>query len=230
MDIKTLQAKFAALVPVLTERSRRLWAATEALALGHGGIALVERATGISRSTVVHGIREVNSGETLGPERTRRSGGGRKSALDKDGMLFADLEGLVEPTASGGPDSPLRWTSKSVRRLAAELGAMGHSVSHRLVADLLNASGYSLRPNERPARGLRIRIATLSFATSTIRSAAARTSINRPSRWIPRKRNSSGISRTLAGNGGQRETPSQYGCMTSSSPSRARPSPTAFTT
>jgi len=153
VDIETLQAKFAALAPALMERSRRLWAATEALALGHGGIVLVERATGISRSTVVRGIREVNSGETLGTERTRRPGGGRKSALDKDGMLLADLEGLVEPTASGDPESPLRWTSKSVRRLAAELGAMGHSVSHRLVADLLNASGYSLQANRKTREG-----------------------------------------------------------------------------
>ena len=153
MDIETLQAKFAALAPALMERSRRLWSATEALALGHGGIVLVERATGISRSTVVRGIREVNSGETLGTERTRRPGGGRKSALDKDGMLLADLEGLVEPTASGDPESPLRWTSKSVRRLAAELGAMGHSVSHRLVADLLNASGYSLQANRKTREG-----------------------------------------------------------------------------
>jgi hypothetical protein len=153
VDIETLQVKFATLAPALTERSRRLWAATEALALGHGGIALVERATGISRSTVVRGIREVNSGETLGPERTRRSGGGRKSAQDKDGMLVADLEGLVEPTASGDPECPLRWTSKSVRRLAAELGAMGHSVSHRLVADLLNANGYSLQANRKTREG-----------------------------------------------------------------------------
>ena len=153
MDIETLQAKFAALAPALTERSRRLWAAIEALALGHGGIALVERATGISRSTVARGIREVNSGETLSPDRTRRSGGGRKRTLDKDGMLAADLEGLVEPTASGDPDSSLRWTSRSVRRLACELAAMGHSVSHRLVADLLNASGYSLQANRKTREG-----------------------------------------------------------------------------
>ena len=153
MDIETLQAKFAALAPALTERSRRLWAATEALALGRGGIALVERATGISRSTVVRGIREVNSGETLSPERTRRSGGGRKPEVHKDRMLAAALEGLVEPTASGDPDSPLRWTSKSVRRLAEELSAMGHTVSHRLVADLLNASGYSLQANRKTREG-----------------------------------------------------------------------------
>jgi len=153
VDIETLQAKFAALAPALTERSRRLWAASEALAIGHGGIAMVERATGISRSTVVRGIREVHSGEPLSADRTRRSGGGRKRTLDKDHRLAADLEGLVEPTASGDPDSPLRWTSKSVRRLAEELTAMGHSVSHRLVADLLNASGYSLQANRKTREG-----------------------------------------------------------------------------
>jgi hypothetical protein len=153
VDIETLQAKYAALAPALTERSRRLWAATEALALGRGGIALVERATGISRSTVARGIREVNSGEVLRPDRTRRSGGGRKRTVHKDRMLAANLESLVEPTASGNPDSPLRWTSKSVRRLAEELSAMGHSVSHRLVADLLNASGYSLQANRKTREG-----------------------------------------------------------------------------
>ena len=153
MEISTLQAKYTALSPVLTERSRRLWAATEARALGHGGIATVERATGISRSTIVRGIRELASGDTLSPARTRRPGGGRKRATDKDATLSAHLEALVEPTASGDPDSPLRWTSKSVRRLAEELRGMGHAVSHRLVADLLHASGYSLQANRKTREG-----------------------------------------------------------------------------
>ena len=153
VDIQTLHRKFEALGPALTERSRRLWAATEALALGHGGIALVERATWISRSTIVRGIREVKSGERLSAGRTRRPGGGRKRAVDKDTMLLADLDALVEPTASGAPDSPLRWTSKSVRRLSAELQAMGHRVSHRVVAQLLNASGYSLQANRKTREG-----------------------------------------------------------------------------
>ena len=95
----------------------------------------------------------MNSGGTLSPARTRRSGGGRKPTVHKDRMPAADLEGLVEPTASGDPDSPLRWTSKSVRRLAGELTAMGHTVSHRLVADLLNASGYSLQGNRTTREG-----------------------------------------------------------------------------
>lgn len=151
--LRTLEKKYARLGPVLTERSRRLWAATEALALGHGGIATVERATGISRSTITRGIRELDSEEAIDPERTRRPGGGRKAAVEKDPTLLADLDALVEPTASGAPDSPLRWTSKSVRHLSAELQAMGHQVSRQLVADLLHALDYSLQANRKTREG-----------------------------------------------------------------------------
>jgi hypothetical protein len=153
VDVATLQTKYTALSPVLTERSRRLWAATEARALGHGGIATVEQATGLSRSTISRGIRELESGELMSPERTRRPGGGRKRAISKDTTLMGDLASLVEPTASGDPDSPLLWTSKSVRHLAQELQSMGHAVSHRLGADLLHASGYSLQANRKTREG-----------------------------------------------------------------------------
>jgi len=153
VEIEIIQAKYVALAPELTERSRRLWAATEALALGHGGIAKVELATGISRSTISRGMREIASGETLSPGQTRRRGGGRKRATQKDGSLAADLDALVEPTTAGSPDSPLRWTAKSVRRLAGELRALGHSVSHRLVAELLHENGYSLQANRKTREG-----------------------------------------------------------------------------
>ncbi len=155
MDVDTVRSKYAALFGSLTERSRRLWAATEAMALGHGGIALVERATGISRSTIVRGIREVESGasDELPPGRTRRPGGGRKRTTEKDRTLLADLDALVEPVTLGDPDSPLRWTSKSVRHLADELSAMGHDVSYRLVARLLRESGYSLQANRKTREG-----------------------------------------------------------------------------
>lgn len=155
MDITTLRKKYRALAPALTERSRRLWAGSESMVLGHGGIAAVERATGISRSTISRGIRELESGESaaLSPDRTRRPGGGRTRATEKDATLVADLEVLVEPTTSGDPDSPLRWTSKSVRHLSAELQAMGHDVSHRLVANLLHECGYSLQANRKMREG-----------------------------------------------------------------------------
>jgi transposase len=154
MDVQTLQAKFRALAPVLNERSRRLWAATEAHAVGHGGIALVERATGISRSTIERGLKELQAEDLpLGAERVRRLGGGRKRAADKDPSLRTDLDALVEPTTSGAPDSPLRWTTKSLRRLGDELGAMGHEVSHRVVGELLHEAGYSLQANRKTREG-----------------------------------------------------------------------------
>lgn len=153
MDSDVLQAKYSALAPVLTERSRRLWAATEARALGHGGIARVQRATGLARSTIERGIRELESDEVLSPERVRRPGGGRKPATAKDATLWTDFDALVEPTASGDPRSPLRWTLKSVRRLAQELQARGHDVSHRLVAELLHEHGYSLQANRKTLEG-----------------------------------------------------------------------------
>ena len=153
VDLRTLRRKYAALGPALTERSRRLWAATEAGACGHGGIRLVERATGISRSTIQRGLRELEAGETLEPERTRRPGGGRKRAVAKDPRLLADLDALVEPTASGDPDSPLRWTSKSVRVLAVALQQMGHDVSYHLVANLLHQLNYSLQANRKTREG-----------------------------------------------------------------------------
>jgi transposase len=153
MDIATLRAKYKALAPVLTERSRRLWAATEARAFGHGGIGLVEQATGVSRSTIQRGLRELGAGEVVDPERERRPGGGRKAAIEKDTTLLADLEGLVEPTASGDPESPLRWTAKSVRALAGALHTMGHEVSHTTVADLLHDLGYSLQANKKTREG-----------------------------------------------------------------------------
>ena len=153
MDIETLQTKYAALKPALTERSRRLWGATEAKALGHGGIALVERATGISRSTIQRGMRELESGEALSPERSRRPGGGRKRLIERDIAMLADLDALVEPTERGDPESPLRWTVKSVRALAVALRTLGHEVSHTVVAELLHELGYSLQANRKTREG-----------------------------------------------------------------------------
>ena len=153
VDPRTLATKYAVLASELTERSRRIWAATEALVLGHGGIALVERATGISRCTIVRGIRDVQSGQRLSSERTRRPGGGRKRVEETDALLLADLDALVEPRTSGTPESALRWTSKSVRKLSAEVRAMGHAVSYRLGAELLKASGYSLQANRKTIEG-----------------------------------------------------------------------------
>ncbi len=155
MEIEIVAAKYRSLAGALTERSRRLWAATEAKALGHGGIGLVERATGISRSTIQRGLRELESGRTLmsGPERARRPGGGPLPTVIKDPALLDDLDALIEPTAAGEPDSPLRWTVKSVRTLSDALRGMGHEVSHTVVAELLHEMGYSLQANQKKREG-----------------------------------------------------------------------------
>jgi hypothetical protein len=151
--VATLRAKHAALSPVLTERSRRVWAATEAQAIGYGGIARVARATGIAASTIQRGLRELASGETLPGTRTRRAGGGRKRSTDLDATLLRDLDALVEPTAPGDPDSPLRWTCLSARTLAVALEALGHHISHTVVAELLHGLGYSLQGNAKTREG-----------------------------------------------------------------------------
>ena len=153
MDEETLKKKFAALELMLNERTRRLLAAAEAQALGHGGIAMVVRATGVPRSTIARGIKELESPHALEDWRIRRPGGGRKKLVEKDPTLMADLEGLVEPTSRGDPESPLRWTCKGVRKLTRELRAMGHCVSRTVVAGLLHEAGYSLQANRKTTEG-----------------------------------------------------------------------------
>ena len=171
MSVALYRAKYKALAPALTERGRRLWAATEARAAGRGGITLVARATGIGYSTIQRGLQDLAAPPDLAPSRSRRPGGGRKTTLEKDPTLLTDLEGLVEPTASGDPMSPLRWTSKSVRHLAEALQGMGHRVSHQLVAELLAAAGYSLQANRKTREGTTHpdRDAHSSHATAVLR-------------------------------------------------------------
>jgi hypothetical protein len=153
VDVATIRAKYEALGPSLTERGRRIWAATEAAALGWGGIAIVARATGISRPTIWRGRKEVESGEQLEPGRVRRPGAGRKRAVEKDPGLVDAIKHLVEPTSSGNPEHPLRWSYKSLRKIAAELRALGHPLSHRRVADVLGDAGYTLQTNRKAQEG-----------------------------------------------------------------------------
>jgi transposase len=153
VDEVAIGDRFRALAGELDERRRRLWAAAEARACGRGGIAAVARATGISEGTIRSGLRELEAGERLGPGRVRRPGGGRKRLADKDPTLLADLERLVDRDSRGDPESPLRWTAKSVRRLAGGLRELGHKVSFRTVARLLRELGYSLQANAKTREG-----------------------------------------------------------------------------
>jgi len=145
--------KFAMLQKELTERQRRLWAASEAMCLGHGGVSLVSRATGLSRTTLHRGLRELQSGDTLAENRVRRKGGGRKKVKDLQPTLVATLDSMVEPTAKGDPTSPLRWTCKSTRCLATALQASGFSISHMQVYKLLSEMGYQLAANRKSIEG-----------------------------------------------------------------------------
>ena len=145
-----LASKLALVLPQLNERQRRLVLGAEARALGRGGITLVARAAQVSRSTVHAALAELDSladRETAAPQRarSRRPGGGRRTLQTSDPTLLADLDAVVEPTTRGDPMSPLRWTCKSTRQLAAALQAQGHQVSHQSVATLLEQLDYSLQ-------------------------------------------------------------------------------------
>jgi transposase len=153
MDTQTVAQRFHLVAPFLDERTRRLFAAAEAQVLGHGGVTAVARATGVSRRAIGIGLKELAAPQDSDNKRIRRPGAGRKRVVDKDSKLRSDLEGLVEPLARGDPESPLRWTCKSVRRLAEELQHQGHSVSHETVSSLLTEMGYSLQANRKTMEG-----------------------------------------------------------------------------
>jgi transposase len=154
VDEAGIGRRYKTLAPVVDERVRRLMVAAEALAIGRGGQIAVSRATGVARTTIQQGIREVQRSELrAGKGRVRRPGGGRKPTVVTDPTLREDLERLVEPTSRGDPESPLRWTCKSVRKLAEELQAQGHKTSHRMVAELLHDMGYSLQANQKTLEG-----------------------------------------------------------------------------
>jgi hypothetical protein len=155
--IERIRVKFSALDAVLDERSRRQWAAAEAMEYGYGGLTAVATATGLARDTIAAGLRELKYRQ-LHPdepvtERLRTHGAGRKPLTESDPTLMAALEALVEPLTRGDPESPLRWTCKSTRRLATELSSQGHRIGYRSVAWLLHEAGYSLQANRKTREG-----------------------------------------------------------------------------
>jgi hypothetical protein len=154
--IARIRRKYQLLVPEMDERMRRQWAAAEARELGWGGVSAVAGATGLSRPTIVAGLRELDqpahrrSAEAV---RVRRPGAGRRPLTETDPELLMVLESLVEPVTRGHPESPLRWTCKSTRRLAEELTRQNHRVGARTVASLLRQAGYSLQANRKTREG-----------------------------------------------------------------------------
>lgn len=149
-----LRKKHEILKGVLNERQLRTWAAAEAVALGYGGIAAVVDATGMGKRTVWTGTQEIKDGSySENPERVRRPGAGRPRKVDEDPEVLVDLDLLVEPTTRGDPESPLRWTTKSTRKLAKELTDMGHAVTQNTVAQLLVSMNYSLQAPQKQIEG-----------------------------------------------------------------------------
>ena len=155
----SIAAKYEVLSTRLDEAALRAWAAVEARSLGRGGISLVAKATGLSRTTIHAGISELKTAPSESQAsrgaRIRACGGGRKKLIDKDDRLLSDLDVLVNPTTRGDPMSPLRWTCKSTYRLAEELKRQGHQVSQRTVCDLLGQAGYSLQSTRKTREGSR---------------------------------------------------------------------------
>lgn len=158
MDIENaIRARFQLLQWTLDERLRRLYAAAEAKAIGHGGITLVQKATGVARNSIKQGIKELSqqaeSAVDSAPQRIRKKGGGRKASVTNDKKLRDALERLVEPVTRGDPESPLRWTCKSLRQLEAALQSQGYAVSHSSIGTLLKELGYSLQGNRKTLEG-----------------------------------------------------------------------------
>jgi len=162
MDINALRAKYKILSDRLDERSLRLCLASDAMALGYGGISRVARAAGVSRTTIHAGLRELRSPPDrkipepevkAGKRRVRRPGGGRKALAESDPSLLEDLDRLLDPATRGDPMSPLRWTCKSTTKLAAELRTQGHEISQATVWRLLDEMGYSMQSNRKTREG-----------------------------------------------------------------------------
>jgi DDE family transposase len=153
-QVERIRHKYTALAPLLNERTRRCWAATEAQALGYGGISVVAEAMGIARGTIHAGLTEVQGrGTAVVPQRIRSLGGGRQHLTTKDPTLVDALNELVEPTTRGDPESPLRWACKSTTNLAQELARAGHPISQRSVCTLLHVQQYSLQANRKTREG-----------------------------------------------------------------------------
>src|SRR5487761_1550038 len=205
---ESLAAKFPVLLPHLDERQCRLYLGSEARSLGHGGIEAVARAAGVSRQMVAAGAAELEAGgEPLG--RARRLGGGRKKLADTDPGLRPALLALVDPGARGDPESPLRWTTLSLRNLAAGLTRQGHRAGPDTVAKLLKEEGFSLQGNAKTAEGARHpdRDAQFRYINAQAREHLA---AGQPVISVDAKKNQTvATSKTAAGNGAPRAIPNR---------------------
>jgi transposase len=156
------------MAPLLDERSRRRWAASEAVMIGRGGVSTVAQATGLARRTVYRGLEDLNDRASAKSDRIRQPGGGRKSKITEDPTLLADLKALIEPATGGDPMRRQLWTSLSLRKICEELKGKGHEVSYPVVGDCIIA----FRPTANPTKAISIWIGMPSSNTSTTRLGA----------------------------------------------------------
>jgi hypothetical protein len=161
--------------PECDERRRRLWAASEAKTHGPGGVALAARVTGLSEESVRRGVAELESGERLERGQVRRAGGGRRPVIEADPSVLEDLDQLIDPATRGDPESPLRWTSKSLGKLRGALVGMGHEISERTLGKLLKAQGFRLQANQKTREGSQHpdRDAQFEHINETVKAALA---------------------------------------------------------
>ena len=205
-----------------------MWAAAEAKALGYGGVSLVARATDLTRPTIHAGLKDLADGTTR-PHRVRRPGAGGKPLTATQPGLKAALEALVEPTCRGDPESPLRWTCKGIRRLAATLQQQGFRIGRQKVADLLRELGYSLQANRKTREGNQHpdRNAQFEYIAAQVRKFQR---FGRPVISVDTKKKWSATSRTGAGSGGRRASPRKSASTTFWTSALARRFPMACMT
>jgi len=170
-----MAARWRSFGPECDERRKRLWAASEAKAHGPGGVALAARVTGLSQETVRRGVAELESGERLERGQVRRAGGGRRSVIVSDPSVLEDLDRLIDPSTRGDPESPLRWTSKSLGKLRGALVELGHELSERTLGKLLKGEGFRLQANQKTREGSQHpdRDAQFEHINETVKAALA---------------------------------------------------------
>jgi hypothetical protein len=152
-DARAARKRYREMAPVLNEQSRRRFVAVEARTLGHGGVSLMTRISGLARSTIYHGVSDIRDNVSASPGRVRKDGGGRKTKASQDATLVTDLKSLVEPVTRGDPMQPLLWTTRSLRNLVDALAKKGHEVCPTVVGNLLRGMGYSLQANRKTREG-----------------------------------------------------------------------------
>ena len=148
-----IKEKYKTILPFLSERQRRIYLSAEAKCFGYGGITKVSKLSGVSRVSITKGMKEIKEKRSIPVEKSRKKGGGRKKATDKYPEIKKELKKIIEPHTRGEPESPLLWTSKSLRKISFELKAKGYAVSYRVVGDILKSEGFSLQANKKTDEG-----------------------------------------------------------------------------